>query len=69
MLTYMHKYIYYLFKCSKHLLDSSQNQRRRQDERLRKRVYAGMPTGAGIREDVTRIFDELESARCNLEQV
>ena len=36
---------------------------------LRKKTYGGVPPGAGIREDVIVLFEELEEARNNLAQI
>lgn len=36
---------------------------------LKRKTYGGVPPGAGVREDVLLIFEELETARNNLEQV
>lgn len=36
---------------------------------LKKKTYGGVPSGAGSRPDVTRLFEELEDARNNLAQV
>lgn len=36
---------------------------------LRKKTYGGIPPGAGIREDVLELFEELEEARNNLAQI
>ena len=36
---------------------------------LRKKTYGGVPPGAGVRDDVFQLFDELEKARANLQQI
>ena len=36
---------------------------------LRKKTYGGVPPGAGMREDVMLLFEELEEARNNLAQI
>ena len=36
---------------------------------LKKKTYGGVPPGAGMREDVILLFEELEEARNNLSQV
>ena len=36
---------------------------------LKKKTYGGVPPGAGMREDVIRLFEELEDARTTLNQV
>ena len=36
---------------------------------LKKKTYGGVPPGAGTREDVIELFEELEAARNNLAQV
>ena len=36
---------------------------------LRKKTYGGVPPGAGMREDVMLLFEELEEARNNLIQI
>ena len=36
---------------------------------LKRKTYGGMPPGAGVREDVILLFEELEEARSNLAQV
>ena len=36
---------------------------------LRRKTYGGIPPGAGVRPDVTLLFDEMEEARNNLKQV
>ena len=36
---------------------------------LRKKTYGGVPPGAGMREDVMLLFEELEDARNNLAQI
>ena len=35
----------------------------------RKKVFGGIPDGAGVREDVMMVFEELEEARNNLAQI
>ena len=35
----------------------------------RKKVFGGVPDGAGMREDVMLVFEELEEARSNLTQI
>ena len=35
----------------------------------RKKVYGGIPDGAGVRQDVMLVFEELEEARNNLGQI
>ena len=35
----------------------------------RKKVFGGIPNGAGVREDVMLVFEELEEARNNLAQI
>jgi len=35
----------------------------------RKKVFGGIPDGAGAREDVMLVFEELEEARNNLAQI
>jgi len=35
----------------------------------RKKVFGGIPDGAGVREDVMLMFEELEEARNNLSQI
>ena len=36
---------------------------------LKKKTYGGVPPGAGTREDVITLFEELENARNNLAQI
>lgn len=36
---------------------------------LKKKTYGGVPPGAGMREDVILLFEELEEARSNLAQI
>lgn len=36
---------------------------------LKKKTYGGIPAGAGVREDVMELFEELEEARNNLAQI
>ena len=35
----------------------------------RKKVFGGIPDGAGVREDVMLVFEQLEEARNNLAQI
>ena len=36
---------------------------------LKKKTYGGVPPGAGMREDVIELFEELEEARNSLAQI
>ena len=36
---------------------------------LKKKTYGGIPPGAGVRDDVILLFEELEEARNNLSQI
>ena len=36
---------------------------------LKKKTYGGVPSGAGARPDVTRLFEELQEARNNLTHI
>ena len=36
---------------------------------LKKKTYGGVPAGAGLREDVIMLFEELEEARSTLGQI
>ena len=36
---------------------------------LKRKTFGGIPPGAGVREDVVRLFEELEEARNNLLQL
>ena len=36
---------------------------------LKKKAYGGVPRGAGMREDVILLFEELEEAKNNLTQI
>ncbi len=36
---------------------------------LKKKTYGGVPPGAGMREDVIRLFEELEEARNGLAKI
>jgi hypothetical protein len=36
---------------------------------LKKKTYGGVPPGAGVRDDVITLFEEMEEARNNLSQI
>lgn len=36
---------------------------------LKRKTFGGLPPGAGVREDVVLVFEEMEEARNNLQQI
>ncbi len=49
--------------------ESTEEEVNRANILLRKKSYGGVPPGAGMREDVIRLFEEQEEARNNLSQI